>query len=411
MVRTALTHAPPPPESEPKSFFAPAAEWRQISGKAGAIVRAFPDMRSEIVAELEPGTAVVTKRTVITKHNGKDLKRTEISVPNEGWVSAKRLVRNVERCGPAPPKAEKKRRPRPFYEDPDDQKADDVHEAWSEKRPAVAVADAAMTAEDCEARVTKVLATISAPPVLVGTGAEQSRAAVLGTAGPLEPFSNFWKRRDFGVFSHGNRADGGATLRTWLTGADRVVLHCVGNDGFAYACALLAGDAAFAEALRGKLFVVLDSCPKMTGDPTADRAAAVAALTAHVCRSRDEPPNAAHPRYAPAVGRSLEARPPPVATDAVPTWAPVLVFYSEADAVVSAVNVDAYLDTRDDATGMCKFADTPHVHGSVLRPNKYAAMLDLHMSGAYIPAAAKPAYYANAYLGLRTANSNGATGY
>ena len=91
--------------------------------------------------------------------------------------------------------------------------------------------------------------------------------------------------------------------------------------------------------------------------------------------------------------------------DRVPAWAPLLVIYSDADAVVAPSAVDAYVDGRDDATGLCKFADVPHVHGTLLRPNEYANFLDLHMAGAYIPAAARPAYQANAALGLRVANS------
>lgn len=179
------------------------------------------------------------------------------------------------------------------------------------------------------------------------------------------------------------------------------------NNGYAFLNHLFR-DEQFAEALKGRAFVVLDSCPEVPKAEDGYRATVVRAVTAMVCQANDEAPDAKHPRYHPEVAKQLATFPVQghaLGGDAIPRWVPLLVVYSEADAVIAHGEIDAYVDSRDDATGILKFSDTPHVTGFALRPRRYAASLDNLLNGFYIPPKAKPLYFANTRLGLRRANT------
>ena len=81
-------------------LFAPEKVWMKVTAKNGAIVRETQGMTSEVVTELACGTLVVVDRHVIIKHKNKDIKRVKITVPNEGWMSAKSLRVSEEKHVP-----------------------------------------------------------------------------------------------------------------------------------------------------------------------------------------------------------------------------------------------------------------------------------------------------------------------
>ena len=67
----------------------------EIAGANGAIVRARPDLESDVVGELDQGTPVfyTGTRTHITDRAVGERVRIEIDAPLEGWVS-------LALCGP-----------------------------------------------------------------------------------------------------------------------------------------------------------------------------------------------------------------------------------------------------------------------------------------------------------------------
>ncbi|KAH8051322.1 hypothetical protein JL720_15193 [Aureococcus anophagefferens] len=326
----------------------------KVTAKNGAIVRETQGMTSEVVTELACGTLVVVDRHVIIKHKNKDIKRVKITVPNEGWMSAKSLRVSEEKHG----------------------------------------AGASRTA-------------------IAGNRNEPAKAVVLGYFGArvdlLTAFASHWRDRRFGVLTYvpspGDDYDERREyVADYVRGADRVVFHALSNNGYAFLNHLFR-DEQFAEALKGRAFVVLDSCPEVPKAEDGYRATVVRAVTAMVCQANDEAPDAKHPRYHPEVAKQLATFPVQghaLGGDAIPRWVPLLVVYSEADAVIAHGEIDAYVDSRDDATGILKFSDTPHVTG--FAPPARSRRRSTTCSTAYIPQG-QALYFANTRLGLRRANT------
>ena len=425
------------PWKEPQmpSLYGPEKMWYKVVSKKGAIVRETQGMTSSVVTELACGTHVVVERMAIIKHDNKDLRRMRITVPKEGWMSAKNLRVSEEKHGkgapdPHRPKKEKAATaapPRRKKADPDDENVALMQELHARKRAAAKERDRGLTDEAVAARVKAALEASSAKnqslearTATVGTGKEGSRAVVLGYFGArvdlLSTFTTHWKGLGYGVRAYvpapgDDYEERRRDLASYLSGADRVVFHALSNNGYHFLNACFR-DAAFAEAMKGKAFVALDSCPEVPRADAADRyrETVVRAVTAMVCQVHDEAPDPKHARYHPEVARQFADVPlqaHALAGDALPLWLPVLVVYSEADAVIDHGKIDAYLDSRDDATGICKFHDTPHVTSFALRPRAYATYLENLVAGFYIPRKAKPMYFANAKLGLRGANTHG----
>ena len=401
-------------------LFAPEKVWMKVTAKNGAIVRETQGMTSEVVTELACGTLVVVDRHVIIKHKNKDIKRVKITVPNEGWMSAKSLRVSEEKhgAGAAKPKAGG-RKP---CADPDDENVALMKELHARKRAQAKERDAHLSDADVVARVSKALAAsaggadVASRTAIAGNRNEPAKAVVLGYFGArvdlLTAFASHWRDRRFGVLTYvpspGDDYDERREyVADYVRGADRVVFHALSNNGYAFLNHLFR-DEQFAEALKGRAFVVLDSCPEVPKAEDGYRATVVRAVTAMVCQANDEAPDAKHPRYHPEVAKQLATFPVQghaLGGDAIPRWVPLLVVYSEADAVIAHGEIDAYVDSRDDATGILKFSDTPHVTGFALRPRRYAASLDNLLNGFYIPPKAKPLYFANTRLGLRRANT------
>ncbi len=328
--------------------------------KKCAVVRAEAAMDSPVRCELGRGAAVMmSKRVTVMTADGKSVDRCLLTRPVEGWTSFKCLAASAQRP-PPDPKAYR------------DQKIDAILASEADGAP-------------------------SEPRVAAPAGAARGAAVVLGFWGSshelVADHTALWVGRGLTTWTHvpspgEDAAAARGALAAFLAAApaDRLVVHCLSNNGFSWL-------NAFCED-RGDLFAtaafVFDSAPHVPKTVEDALAMLIRAQTAKVCQAFGEPPDPQHPVYRPRVERfygdgSRNPFPGLVGMEvSIPKARPTLFVYSRMDSVILPEHVEEYVATYDAAdVSTLEFATVPHIGGMRVRKDEYNRSVDALLARAF----------------------------
>ncbi len=364
-----------------------------VSAKHGAIVRERSSLASPVVGELATGTSVTIERLAdVPGGEGKPpVSRALLSQPLKGWLSMKMLQRQApEAAAPTAPPAKTEA-----------EKSDvQLMRMWQEHQKAAA-SRKKLTPEQMYDEISKALCKTEGAagekPDVRG-GGEPERAVVLGFAGSdlrmIKSHTQYWEGRGCGVWTHVPSADDDVSelhvaLVSWLRGARVVIFHAMSNNGYAFLNHFFETETETIGALRGKLFIVLDSAPYLPPTHAEADEMLLRASLGMVCQMFGEPADVKHPVYRPLVERWMRENGRNTRfdnmVDAIPAWAAMLVVYTRKDEVILDTQVEGYLATRPPATGRLVFDDCPHVACWGVHQSAYIRQIERLLNGEFTP--------------------------